>query len=134
MTAIKLKLLLGFAALFVGLISPAEEDLPTIGDASSSVISVASEYNLGRLYIAQLRPNLPEYIDPITQDYAEHLVYRLSEFSQLTDRRLEIILIDDKSVNAFAAPGGIIGINAGLIFMLKLKEKQPRFLLMNLHI
>ena len=98
MTAIKLKLLLGFTALFVGLISPVEEDLPTIGDASSSVISVASEYNLGRLYIAQLRRNLPEYIDPITQDYAEHLVYRLSEFSQLTDRRLEIILIDDKSV------------------------------------
>ena len=116
MTAIKLKLLLVFTALFVGLISPVEEDLPTIGDASSSVISVASEYNLGRLYIAQLRRNLPEYIDPITQDYAEHLVYRLSEFSQLTDRRLEIILIDDKSVNAFAAPGGIIGINAGLIF------------------
>ena len=116
MTAIKLKLLLGFTSLFVGLISSVEEDLPTIGDASSSVISVASEYNLGRLYIAQLRRNLPEYIDPITQDYAEHLVYRLSEFSQLTDRRLEIILIDDKSVNAFAAPGGIIGINAGLIF------------------
>ena len=61
MTAIKLKLLLGFIAFFVGLVSPVEEDLPTIGDASSSVISVASEYNLGRLYIAQLRRNLPEY-------------------------------------------------------------------------
>ena len=93
-----------------------EEELPVIGDASSSVISIASEYNLGRLYIAQLRRTLPEYIDPITQDYAEHLVYRLSEYSELTDRRLEIALIDDKSVNAFAAPGGIVGINAGLIF------------------
>ena len=93
-----------------------EEDLPVIGDASSSVISIASEYNLGRLYMAQLRRSLPEYIDPVTQDYAEHLVYRLSEFSELTDRRLEIALIDEKSVNAFAAPGGIVGINAGLIF------------------
>ena len=93
-----------------------EEDLPVIGDASSSVISIASEYNLGRLYMAQLRRSLPEYLDPVTQDYAEHLVYRLSEFSELTDRRLEIALIDEKSVNAFAAPGGIVGINAGLIF------------------
>ena len=93
-----------------------EEDLPVIGDSSSSVISIASEYNLGRLYMAQLRRTLPEYIDPISQDYSEHLVYRLSEFSELTDRRLEIALIDEKSVNAFAAPGGIIGINAGLIF------------------
>ncbi|MFL2692903.1 MAG: M48 family metalloprotease [Gammaproteobacteria bacterium] len=94
----------------------AEEELPVIGDSSSSVISIASEYNLGRLYMAQLRRTLPEYLDPVTQDYAEHLVYRLSEFSELKDRRLEIALINDKSVNAFAAPGGIIGINAGLIF------------------
>ena len=93
-----------------------EEDLPVIGDSSSSVISIASEYNLGRLYMAQLRRTLPEYIDPVSQDYSEHLVYRLSEFSELTDRRLEIALLDEKSVNAFAAPGGIIGINAGLIF------------------
>ena len=97
-------------------LSSSEEDLPVIGDSSSSAISIASEYNLGRLYMAQLRRTLPEYIDPVSQDYTEHLVYRLSEFSELTDRRLEIALIDEKSVNAFAAPGGIIGINAGLIF------------------
>ncbi len=97
-------------------LSSSEEDLPVIGDSSSSVISIASEYNLGRLYMAQLRRTLPEYIDPVSQDYTEHLVYRLSEFSELTDRRLEIALIDEKSINAFAAPGGIIGINAGLIF------------------
>ena len=97
-------------------LSSSEEDLPVIGDSSSSAISIASEYNLGRLYMAQLRRTLPEYIDPVSQDYSEHLVYRLSEFSELTDRRLEIALIDEKSVNAFAAPGGIIGINAGLIF------------------
>ena len=93
-----------------------EETLPVLGDASSSAISIASEYNLGRLYMAQLRRSIPEYSDPITQDYAEHLVYRLAEYSELRDRRLEIAIIDDKSINAFAAPGGIIGINAGLIF------------------
>tara|TARA_B100000959_G_scaffold37140_1_gene35814 strand:+ start:1894 stop:3360 length:1467 start_codon:yes stop_codon:yes gene_type:complete len=93
-----------------------EEKLPVLGDASSSAISIASEYNLGRLYMAQLRRNIPGYADPVTQDYVEHLVYRLSEYSELKDRRLEILLIDDKAVNAFAAPGGVIGINGGLIF------------------
>jgi predicted Zn-dependent protease len=93
-----------------------EEKLPVLGDASSSAISIASEYNLGRLYMAQLRRSIPEYSDPVTQDYTEHLVYRLSEYSELRDRRLEIALIDEKNINAFAAPGGIIGINAGLIF------------------
>ena len=107
---------LGLTLLIFLSYSNSDDDLPVIGDSSSSVISIASEYNLGRLYMAQLRRSIPEYKDPVTQDYAEHLVYRLSEFSELKDRRLEIAMIDDKSVNAFAAPGGIIGINAGLIF------------------
>ena len=109
-----------FSVLFTVLISlklnSEEEKLPVLGDASSSAISIASEYNLGRLYMAQLRRSLPEYLDPVTQDYTEHLVYRLSEYSELRDRRLEIMLIDEKSINAFAAPGGIIGINTGLIY------------------
>jgi len=109
-----------FSLLFAVVISldlqSEEEKLPVLGDASSSAISIASEYNLGRLYMAQLRRSIPAYSDPVTQDYAEHLVYRLAEYSELRDRRLEIAIIDEKSINAFAAPGGIIGINAGLIF------------------
>ena len=105
-----------FAVLIPLELNSEEEKLPVLGDASSSAISIASEYSLGRLYMAQLRRSIPEYTDPVTQDYAEHLVYRLSEYSELRDRRLEIALIDEKSINAFAAPGGIIGINAGLIF------------------
>ncbi len=116
MHSIIAKFIINLLILVSSNLSSSEEDLPVIGDSSSSVISIASEYNLGRLYMAQLRRTLPEYIDPVSQDYTEHLVYRLSEFSELTDRRLEIALIDEKSVNAFAAPGGIIGINAGLIF------------------
>ena len=116
MKSIISKSCLGLTLLIFLSYSNSDDDLPVIGDSSSSVISIASEYNLGRLYMAQLRRSIPEYKDPVTQDYAEHLVYRLSEFSELKDRRLEIALIDDKSVNAFAAPGGIIGINAGLIF------------------
>ena len=87
-----------------------------MGDTSSSAISLASEYKLGRLWIAQLRGSAPDLKDPISQDYIEHLIYRLAEYSQLQDRRLEIILINQKEINAFAAPGGIIGVNAGLIF------------------
>ncbi len=93
-----------------------EEKLPVLGDASSSAISMASEYNLGRLYMAQLRRSLPDLQDPIVQDYTEHLIYRVGEYSQLQDRRLNIVLARNKGVNAFAAPGGIIGVYAGLIY------------------
>ena len=116
MARVKLKIIKMLFCILIAANLNADEELPIIGDASSSVISIASEYNLGRLYMAQLRKSLPEYNDPVTQDYIEHLVYRLSEFSQLSDRRLEVVLIDEKTVNAFAAPGGIVGVNAGLIF------------------
>jgi predicted Zn-dependent protease len=93
-----------------------EEVLPELGDTSSSAISLDSEYKLGRLYMAQLRRSLPDLQDPLVQDYTEHLIYRVSEYSQLKDRRLEVVLVEDKNINAFASPGGVIGIYAGLIY------------------
>ena len=104
--------LLLFSSFFIF----SEESLPELGNASSSAISVEQEYKLGRLFVAQIRGGTPQYEEPLVLDYLEHLIYRLSEYSQLNDRRFEIILIDEKSINAFAAPGGIIGINAGLLF------------------
>ena len=52
--------------------------------------------------------------DPQLKDYVENSVYRLAETSQLQDRRLEFVLLDSPQLNAFAAPGGIIGVNGGL--------------------
>ena len=46
--------------------------------------------------------------------YLEDLLYRLSEDSEVQDRRFEFLVLQDKSINAFAAPGGIIGINLGM--------------------
>ena len=102
--------------LFFGLNLLGQENLPELGDASSSSISIDQEYKLGKLFVAQIRGSTPQYVDPLVLDYTEHLVYRLSEFSQLKDRRFEIILVDEKTINAFAAPGGIIGVNSGLFF------------------
>ena len=51
---------------------------------------------------------------PLIQEYTELLIYRLSEYSEVKDRNFTVILIDDASLNAFAAPGGIIGVNGGL--------------------
>ena len=77
-----------------------EETLPELGDASSSAISLSSEYKLGRFYMAQLRGTLPDLRDPIIQDYIEHMIYRISEYSQLEDRRLEIMLINNKNIRS----------------------------------
>ena len=57
---------------------------------------------------------MAQLTDPQLKDFVERSVYRLAETSQLQDRRLEFVLLDSPQLNAFAAPGGIIGVNGGL--------------------
>ncbi|MDE1168031.1 MAG: M48 family metalloprotease [Pseudomonas sp.] len=90
------------------------DDLPSLGDASSAIVSPQQEHDLGRAWLSILRGQVNQLSDPLLKDFVENSVYKLAETSQLQDRRLEFILIDSKELNAFAAPGGIVGVNGGL--------------------
>jgi len=97
------------------LVQPAlANDLPSLGDASSGIVSPEQEHQLGRAWLSLLRGQVRQLSDPQLKDYVENSVYRLAETSQLQDRRLEFVLLDSPQLNAFAAPGGIIGVNGGL--------------------
>lgn len=89
-------------------------DLPSLGDSSSGIVSPEQEHQLGRAWLSLLRGQVPQLSDPQLKDYLERSVYRLAETSQIQDRRLEFVLLDSPQLNAFAAPGGIIGVNGGL--------------------
>src|SRR5690625_6567710 len=52
--------------------------------------------------------------DPLLQSYVEELIYRLASHSQLEDRRLEVVVVNHPTMNAFAVPGGVIGVHNGL--------------------
>jgi predicted Zn-dependent protease len=100
--------------LLVPLAGQAREDaLPDFGDGG--VLPVGQEYVLGRAWLASFRSRAPIVDDPIMQDYVETLVYRLAETSELQDRRLEVVVIDSAVINAFAVPGGVVGVHNGLI-------------------
>lgn len=90
------------------------QNLPALGDRSSSIISLEEEHQLGQEFLRSLRAQVKTVSDPVLQDYLEHLVYKLAVHSQVQDRRLEVVIIDSDQMNAFAAPGGIIGINDGI--------------------
>ena len=91
-----------------------ELDLPELGDRVSGAVSVSQERAIGQQFLKQVYSQAPLISDPLLFDYTEHLIYRLSEYSQVANRSFNILLIDDNSLNAFAAPGGIIGVNGGL--------------------
>ena len=88
--------------------------LPELGDRVSGVVSNDQEKIIGNEFLKQVYSQAPLISDPLIQEYSELLIYRLSEYSQVKDRNFNVLLIDDSSLNAFAAPGGIIGINGGL--------------------
>ena len=91
------------------------QDLPSLGDASSSIVSPEQEFQLGRAWLSMLRNQVDAISDPQLKDFVESSVYRLAETSDLQDHRLAFILIRDAQINAFAAPGGVIGVNGGLL-------------------
>jgi predicted Zn-dependent protease len=88
--------------------------LPELGDRVSGAVSSAQEKAIGEMFLMQAYANAPLINDSIIQEYTELLIFRLSENSQVQDRYFNILLIDDPSLNAFAAPGSIIGVNGGL--------------------
>ena len=92
----------------------AGQELPSLGDRSSGIISLNEERKLGQQFLRSIRAQAPTLDDAILQDYLEYLVYKLASNSQLKDKRLDLVLIENNAFNAFAAPGGIIGIHHGL--------------------
>lgn len=88
--------------------------LPTLGDASNAIISPDKEKTIGMAWLRMLRAQAPTIEDPLLIDYLEHLLLKLASNSELRDPKLTLVIIDSPDINAFAVPGGIIGINAGL--------------------
>ena len=89
-------------------------ELPTLGDGASAIVSVAAERELARMALKQIRAGVPTVDDPILKYYVRHNVFRLAQKSDLTEAALSTVLIDSPQINAFAVPGGIVGINLGL--------------------
>lgn len=88
-------------------------ELPTFGE--SGVVPVGQEYMMGRVWLMSYRRQVPALEDPLMQDYIESLLYRLAETSELKDRRLELIVVKNETINAFAVPGGVVGVHDGLV-------------------
>ncbi len=101
----------------------ASNDLPSLGDATSGLISLEQEHLLGRTWLRNLRHQAGTLHNPVLTEYSENLIYRLASNSEVSDRRFEIILLDNNQLNAFAVPGGVIGINAGLFLHAKTESQ-----------
>lgn len=118
--------LAAFFTASVALVASARADelqIPDLGDAGGGMMSPAEEYELGQKVLRIYRSNLPISKDPFYEVYLESLLQKLVTYSAVKDKRLELLVIEDKNLNAFAAPGGIVGVNTGT-FLIAQTEAQ----------
>ncbi len=118
---------LALALAFVGGTVPAsaneELKLPNLGESSTSLFSAEYEYKLGRAWLRMFRSQAPTINDPLLFDYLENLIFSLVTHSQLEDRRIDLVLVDNATINAFAVPGGVIGVHNGLLLYAQTEDE-----------
>lgn len=93
----------------------ANTNLPDLGDESIAVISPAQERKLGEDLMRQARRSLAFMNDPEINEYIQSLGQRLVSHSDNPKQEFRFFVINNPSINAFAVPGGFIGVHTGLI-------------------
>lgn len=104
----------------------AQSALPALGDAASADLDVNDERRLGEQIMQEVRRD-PAYLDdPVLLDYVDAMWRKLVAAARQQghigadlDRPFawDMFLVRDPSVNAFALPGGHVGVHLGLIAM-----------------
>lgn len=103
-------------ALFgAGPVGLAEPDLPQMGDASGTLISPEEEKRLGEAFMREIRRSVRIVDDPELTDYLQALGSGLASQTDSYLRDFTFFWVDNTAINAFAAPGGYIGVHTGLI-------------------
>jgi predicted Zn-dependent protease len=105
------------AACLVTLAAAAEPDLklPDIGSSAAGIMSPQDLHDYGAEMLQEMRGYGLVLDDPLLDDYLNALGYRLVASSDHPDMPFTFFIVRDKQINAFAAPGGFVAVNAGLI-------------------
>ncbi|HPU52493.1 MAG TPA: M48 family metalloprotease, partial [Burkholderiaceae bacterium] len=91
------------------------DNLPRLGDAGGEELSPAAERRLGETIMRDLRRD-PDVSDDVeVSEYLNRLGTLLAGAPGANGFTLEFFLVLDQSLNAFALPGGYIGVHSGLI-------------------
>ena len=89
--------------------------LPELGDSSAGLMSAQDEKALGQAWLKSFRGSVMLESDPIIFEYLENLLFKLASYSQLKDKDLHLVVVKNPNINAFAVPGGVVGVNSGLL-------------------
>ena len=114
----KINFLKGFAVLYFSTqanLCLSQIELPDLGNPSNIYMSKMDEPAIGRTYFRTMRRQGQVVEDPLLQEYIQNLGEKLSSKVQEGDYSFHYFFVPEHSINAFAMPGGFIGIHLGLV-------------------
>jgi len=89
--------------------------LPDIGGPSGNLMTPVEERRLGQAFMRSIRSSVKVIDDPLMSEYIQDLGDRLAENVTGGPSDFTFFFVQDPVVNAFAGPGGYIGIHTGLV-------------------
>ena len=102
-------------ALQVTYLTAQENNLPDMGSPADAVLSKTEEAKIGRAIMQQIRASGTFVEDPQVNEYINEIGHRLSAQANSGEYKFSFFVINDNSINAFALPGGYIGVHTGLL-------------------
>lgn len=90
-------------------------ELPDLGDISRASLSQSREDSIGREVMRQIRESGDYLDDPVLAEYLGHVGATLTNTDRIGGQSFHFFLVRDPTLNAFALPGGFIGVHSGLI-------------------
>src|SRR3954469_2168126 len=92
------------------------QTLPDLGSGGDLALSPQLERRIGEQIVRKIKFREPSYLDdPEVADYLTILGTRLGQANPTARQDLEFFALRDSTVNAFALPGGFVGVHTGLI-------------------
>ncbi len=110
-----MRLLLTMLLAAVAALPAGAVELPDLGESARATVSEQEEAKLGGEVMRQIRGDKDYLDDPEVVDYLNRLGDQLVAVSPTPYRNFEFFVVRDDSLNAFALPGGFIGVHTGLI-------------------
>jgi predicted Zn-dependent protease len=94
-------------------------ELPDMGSPAEAILTSQDEYQIGRMIVRGLRDSDQILEDPEVTEYVQSLGGRLSSHAHDGSQRFTFFMAKENTINAFALPGGFIGVNTGLVLETK---------------
>jgi len=92
-----------------------DTQLPNMGSSAGTIASPEEQRQYGFYVLHEMRNQSMVLDDALLTDYLNTLGYRLVAYSPKPDQAFTFFVVRDTAINAFALPGGFVGVNAGLI-------------------